>query len=66
MTHRKNTRLTDEDLKEKECLMRTKVPDEVVRPGSGRVSKDFWDLPWPEDPDSLVLNALLDDRKHSR
>ena len=65
MSHRKNTRLTDEDLKKKERFMRTKVPDEVVRRGSGRVSKDFWDLLWTEDPDSSLLNALVDERKHS-
>lgn len=61
-----NTRLTDEELKEKERLMRTKVPGEIIRHGSGRVSEEFWEMPWPEDPDGLLLRALLDDREHGR
>ena len=35
-----NTRLTDEELKEKERLMRTKVPGEIIRHGFGGVLGD--------------------------
>ena len=61
-----NIRLTDEELKEKERLMRTKVPGEIMRHGSGRVSEEFWEMPWPADPDGLLLSVLLDDREHGR
>lgn len=33
-----------------------------VRRGSGDLGEDFWDLPMPEDPEGLVLKALLEDR----
>lgn len=38
----------------------------VVRIGTGRLPDDFWDWPRPEDPDGLVLKALLDERETGR
>mgnify|MGYP005837589365 CR=1 FL=1 len=31
----------------------------LLKLGSGKLSKDFWSLPMPEDPNGLVLKALL-------
>ena len=38
----------------------------LVTMGTGRVSDDFWDLPMPEDPEGLVLKALLEERRTGR
>jgi hypothetical protein len=38
----------------------------VVRKGTGRVSKEFWKLPKPEDPEGLTLRYLLEDRRQGR
>ena len=38
----------------------------VVRKGTGRVSKKFWKLPKPEDPEGLALRYLLEDRRQGR
>jgi hypothetical protein len=58
---KKKTRLTAEELAEKERLMRSGGP--VVRRGSGRMSEEFWKLPRPKDPEGLLLKALLEDRR---
>ena len=39
---------------------------EDIKPGTGKIPGDFWDLPWPEDPEGLLLKALLDDRREGR
>ncbi len=61
---KRNTRLTPEEQKEKERLMRSGKP--VVRKGSGRVSEEFWKLPKPKDPEGLALRYLLEDRRQGR
>ncbi len=33
--------------------------------GSGRLPKDFWSLPRPQDPTGAVLKAMLEDREDS-
>jgi prevent-host-death family protein len=38
----------------------------VIRLGSGKLPKDFWTIPKPEDPGGSVLEALLEDRKGGR
>lgn len=38
----------------------------LIRLGSGRLSKGFWALPRPEDPEGLVLQALLEERAEGR
>ena len=38
----------------------------VVRKGTGRVSKEFWKLRKPEDPEGLALRYLLEDRRQGR
>ena len=34
----------------------------LIRLGSGKLPKGFWTMPRSEDPDGLVLKALLDER----
>ncbi len=34
--------------------------------GTGKLPDDFWDRPMPEDPDGLVLKALLEERRSGR
>jgi prevent-host-death family protein len=34
----------------------------LIKLGSGRLPKDFWSMPRAEDPQGLVLRALLEER----
>lgn len=34
--------------------------------GSGKLPKDFWDLPRPKDPSGLVMKAVLREREEGR
>jgi prevent-host-death family protein len=56
-------------------ILRTKVTGEalsrmekqgLIKLGSGKLPKDFWTLPRPEDPKGLVLKALLEEREEKR
>ena len=38
----------------------------LIRLGSGKLPKDFWKIPRPEDPEYLVLKALLEEREAGR
>jgi prevent-host-death family protein len=38
----------------------------LIRLGPGKLPKDFWKIPRPEDPEGLVLKALLEDREAGR
>ena len=38
----------------------------LIKIGSGKLPKDFWSMPSPEDPGESVLSALLDERKAGR
>jgi prevent-host-death family protein len=38
----------------------------LVKLGSGRLPKNFWALSRPEDPEGLVLQALLEERTEGR
>lgn len=38
----------------------------VLTIGTGKLPDDFWDRPMPEDPDGLVLKALLEERRSGR
>ncbi len=38
----------------------------LLKLGSGKLPKDFWSLPRPEDPKGLVLKALLEERESGR
>ena len=38
----------------------------LIRLGSGRLPGDFWTMPRPEDPQGLVLRALLEERGEGR
>lgn len=62
--HKRRTRLTEAEQKEKERLIRSGPPP--MRKGTGRVSEEFWELPKPEDPEGLLLKALLEDRREGR
>ena len=61
---KRQTRLTPEEQKLKERLMRSGPPP--MRKGSGKVSEEFWKLPKPKDPEGLLLKALLEDRREGR
>ena len=38
----------------------------LIKLGSGKLSKDFWRMDRPDDPRSLVLKALLEEREAGR
>ena len=38
----------------------------LIRLGSGKLPKDFWEMSRAEDPKGLVLKALLEERKEGR
>lgn len=38
----------------------------LIKLGSGKLPKDFWSMPRPEDPKGLVLKALLEEREGGR
>jgi len=38
----------------------------LVKVGSRRLSRGFWDLPRPRDPKGRVLKALLNEREQGR
>ena len=38
----------------------------LIRLGSGKLPKGFWEMPRAEDPKGLVLKALLEEREEGR
>ena len=38
----------------------------LIKLGSGKLSKDFWTMPKPEDPKGLIRSALLEEREEGR
>jgi len=38
----------------------------LIKLGSGKLPKEFWTMPRAEDPQGLVLKALLEDRENGR
>ncbi len=38
----------------------------LVRLGTGRIPRGFWNLPRPSDPEGLSLAALLEEREEGR
>ncbi len=38
----------------------------LIKLGSGKLSKDFWRMERPDDPQGLVLKALLEEREAGR
>jgi prevent-host-death family protein len=38
----------------------------LIKLGSGKLPKEFWTMHRPEDPDGLVLKALLEERGEGR
>jgi hypothetical protein len=61
---KRKTRLTPEEQRLKERLMRSGPPP--VRKGSGKVSEEFWKLPRPKISNGSLLEALLKDREEGR
>jgi len=49
----------------KESLIRMEKQG-LIRLGPGKLPKDFWKIPRPEDPKGLVLKALLEERETGR
>ncbi len=35
----------------------------LIKRGTGKLPKDFWDWPRPKDPEGLALKALLEERE---
>jgi hypothetical protein len=61
---KKRGNLTDEELKEKERLMRS--GELIVKRGTGEIPDEFWEMPRPKDPEGLLLKALVEDRREGR
>ena len=38
----------------------------IIRRGTGKLPKDFWDLPRPPDPEGKVRQALIEERREGR
>jgi len=49
----------------KESLIRMEK-EGLIRIGSGKLPKDFWKMHRPDDPNGMVLKALLDEREAGR
>ena len=49
----------------KESLVRMERQG-LIKPGSGKLPKNFWSMDRPEDPQGLVLKALLEEREVGR
>lgn len=49
----------------KESLVRMEKQG-LVRIGSGKLPKDFWRMHRPDDPDGMVLKALIEEREAGR
>jgi hypothetical protein len=46
-------------------LARTKSPGDI-KPGTGKVPDEFWEMPRPRDPEGLARRYLIDDRREGR
>jgi prevent-host-death family protein len=38
----------------------------LIRLGSGKLAKEFWEIPRPKDPKGSILRSLLEDREKGR
>lgn len=50
----------------RELIKRLARSGKIVTRGTGRVSDEFWKMPRLRDPESLLLKALLEDRREGR
>jgi hypothetical protein len=55
---------TDKRREERERLERLERAGKIKL--GGKVSEEFWKMPWPEDPEGLARRALIEDRKQGR
>jgi hypothetical protein len=60
---KREMRLTAEEQRLKERLMRKKSASDEIRYGAGRVPDDLWNMPRPKITDGSLLEALLRDRE---
>jgi prevent-host-death family protein len=51
---------------DEERLLRRMEAEGLVRLGSGRLPKGFWERPRPKDPTARVRRALLEERSERR
>ncbi len=63
---KRETRLTPEEQRLKERLMRKKLSSDEIKRGSDRVPDDFWEMPKPKLTNGSLLEALLRDRDEAR
>ncbi len=61
---KRNNGLTDEELKEKERLMRS--GELILKRGTGKIPEKFWTMPRPKDPEGLARRYLIEDRREGR
>ena len=66
MNEPRKTRLTPEEQELKERLMRKKLGPGDIGGGSGKIPKDFLKRLKVQDPQGLLLKALLEDREEGR
>ncbi len=61
---KKRSNLTNEELKEKERLMRS--GELIVKRGTGEIPEEFWTMPRSEDPEGLARRYLVEERREGR
>ncbi len=56
---------TDKEHEERERLKRLEREGKI-KLGPGKIPEEFWEMPWPEDPEGLALRYLIEDRRQGR
>lgn len=56
---------TERERKEQE-LMKRLARSGKTKPGTGKIPEEFWEMPWPEDPEGLAVRYLIEDRRQGR
>lgn len=51
---------------DEEVRLRQMEVQGLIRTGSGKLQKGFWDVPRPGDPDGIVRRNLLEERREGR
>ena len=53
---------TDKEREERERLKRL-ARSGRIKLGTGKIPEEFWEMPWPEDPEGLPRRYLIEDRR---
>jgi len=62
----KKSRLTEEEQRLKERLIRREPEPGEIKHGTGRLPDEFWTMPRVEDPEGLARRYLIEDRREGR